>query len=236
MSGALTFPDGESLADLATYVRRATRLDADGAIRLQVAGDRPVLAAWVCVLPGFGLLRSGLVLGLRTMTLATGSSALDVTVPLAGLTDRFARRGATGDVSTELPVPPTTVAPAWAALSAPRGGWEPVGTLPTELLVQAAREGIAEVAQGTPEGAGSSAVESLRARVWGRPIEVSGPLDRLVPRGAGLAVHALGFAGPASGGAGAAGVSDGIPESASVHRSGPWLRVSTPAGHAVLHP
>ena len=234
----LRLPDGESLADLATYVRRAARLDGEGAIRLQAsAGVRPVLAAWVCVLPGHGLLRSGLVLGLRTMALAgwddghgggrdvgAGADAdgtpratgLDTTVPLAGLTDRFARRAATGDASTTLSLPPTTLAPAWAAQSPPRGGWEPMGGIPAAELAEVAQAGIAEVATGAPEGSGAAAVEALRAQVWGRRMESCG-----VPAGAALDVHALGFARP---------------EPATVHRSGPWWRVSTPIGHVVLRP
>ena len=55
MSAVLTLPDGESIVDLATFVGRARTLDADGAIRLQAVGE--VLAAWVCVLPGQGILR-----------------------------------------------------------------------------------------------------------------------------------------------------------------------------------
>ncbi|WP_298888904.1 hypothetical protein [uncultured Serinicoccus sp.] len=211
---SLSLADGESVADLATLVRRAARLDEDGAIRLQAAGG--VLAAWVCVLPGAGLLRSGLTLGLRTMALAPGGEPLDVTVPLAGLTDRFARRAATGDSSTTLPVPPTTLAPPWAAQSPPRGGWEPRGGIPSEQLVAAARSGIAEVATGAPEGSGAAAVEALRARVWERPVE-----GTEVPAGAGLAVHALGFLRPGD-------------TQVAVHRNGPWLRVSTAVGHVVL--
>ncbi|WP_022924288.1 hypothetical protein [Serinicoccus marinus] len=241
MSGGsrLAFPDGEGLADLATYARRASVLDEDGAIRLQVTGGaRPVLGAWVCVLPGQGVLRSGLVLGLRTMALATGQEALDVTVPLAGLADRFARRASTGDVSTTLPVPPTTVTPPWTALSPPMGGWERVDEIAPELLAQGARDGIAEVAQGSPEGSGSAAVGALRARVWGRPLPGSGGsgegagaavMGTAVPAGAALAAHALGFLGPDG-----AGIPPGA--AASVHRSGPWLRVSTEAGHVVLRP
>lgn len=221
----LTFADGESLTDLATYVHRAARLDEDGAIRLQVAG--PVLAAWVCVLPGSGLLRSGLVLGLRTMPVdpsAREHDGLDVTVPLAGVTDRFARRAATGDATARLSVPPTTVSPPWAALSAPRGGWEPVGVVSVVALTEAAKAGISEVAHGAPEGSGASAVAALRARVWGRDVDGS---DVRVPAGAALAVHALGFVGAQD------------PETApdaSVHRNGAWLRVSTSTGHVILRP
>lgn len=210
--GALTFADGEGVADLATYVARARTLDDDGAIRLQAGGG--VLAAWVCVVAGQGMMRSGLVLGLRTMALS-GSADLDVTVPLAGLTDRFARRAATGDAGTTVAVPPQEVRPQWAAVTPPRGGWERVGELSTTALLAAAEEGIVEVATGAPEGSGAAAVAMLRARVWAREIEGG------APAGAGLAARALGFARPGDG------------RLATVHRSGVWTRVSLPAGHVL---
>jgi hypothetical protein len=208
----LTFADGESLLDLSTFVGRARGHDPDGAIRLQAVGQ--VLAAWVCVLPGRDLLGSGTVLGLRTMPLAAEHD-LDVTVPLGGLSDRFARRGATGDTTTVLAVPPATVAPPWGGVTPPRGGWAPVGSVTSSALLQAARDGVAEVAGGTPRSAGAPAVAALRARVWGRLLEHE------VPAGAGLAVLALGFA------------REDQPRLATVHRSGPWTRVSLPAGHVV---
>lgn len=209
---SLTFADGEGVADLATYVARARTLDDDGAIRLQAGGG--VLAAWVCVVPGQGMMRSGLVLGLRTMALA-GADDLDVTVPLAGLSDRFARRGATGDAGTTLPVPPTEASPQWAAVTPPRSGWEHVGEVATSTLLAAAEEGIAEVAQGVPPGSGAAAVGMLRARVWAREAGAG------APAGAGLAARALGFARPGDG------------RVATVHRSGVWTRVSLPAGHVL---
>lgn len=208
----LTFPDGESLLDLSTFVGRARGYDAGGAVRLQAVGQ--VLAAWVCVLPGRDLVGSGTVLGLRTMPLA-GEHDLDATVPLDGLADRFARRGATGDTSTVLTVPPTTVSPPWGGVSPPRGGWVPVGSIGSAALLQAARTGVAEVAEGTPGSAGAPAVAALRARVWGRLLEHD------VPAGAGLAALALGFA------------REDQPRVATVHRSGPWTRVSLSAGHVV---
>lgn len=214
----LTFPDGETLADLGTYVSRARSLDADGAIRLQAVGD--VLAAWVCVVPGQGLMRSGLVLGLRTMRLA-GQHQLDTTVPLAGLTDRFARRAATGDSGPSLPVPPTEVSPQWAGVLPPRSGWEPAGSVPVAALLAAADQGIEEVALGSPEGAGAAAVAMLRAQVWAREVLDEGGTGTGAPAGAGLAVKVLGFAGPGDG------------QEATVHRSGAWTRVSLPAGHVL---
>ena len=209
----LRFADVESLQDLSTYVGRARHLEADGEIRLQAAG--PVLAAWVRVLPGQGLLGQGLTLGLRTMPL-DGPHHLDVTVPLGAITDRLARRSAEGDVGAELAVPPTTVTAAWTAVTPPRGGWEPVAQVACEQLIDVAREGIDAVAQGTPPGAGAAAVAALRARVWGADLagEVPG-----VARGLAFAAFSLGFARPGA--------------VATVLHSGPWTRLTLPVGHVL---
>jgi hypothetical protein len=208
----LTFADGEGVADLATYVARARSLDEDGAMRLQAVGR--VLAGWVCLVPGQGLMRSGLVLGLRTTALAE-DHRLDVTVPLAALADRFARRASTGDAAASFRVPPMEVVPQWAGVSPPMGGWVQVGEVATSTLLAAAEEGIAEVAQGAPTGSGAAAVAMLRARVWAK--EVAGG----APAGAGLAARALGFARAGD---------DAV---AAVHRSGVWTRVTLPSGHVL---
>lgn len=209
----LRFADVESLHDLGTYVGRARHLEADGAIRLQATGT--VLAAWVRVLPGQGLLGQGLTLGLRTMPLG-GPHHLDVTVPLGGLTDRLARRSPEGDVRAELAVPPTTVSAAWTALTPPLAGWEPVAQVTAEQLTEVARDGIDAVAQGTPAGAGAAAVAALRARVWGADLseEVPG-----VACGLAFAAFSLGFARSA--------------DVATVLRSGPWTRLTLPVGHVL---
>lgn len=212
-AGVLRFADVESLQDLSTYVARARHLDADGAIRLQAAGS--VLAAWVQVLPGQGLLKQGLVLGLRTMPLE-GDHTLDTTVPLAGLSDRFARRVAERATGSELSVPPTTVNPPWTALTPPRRDWEPQVTLAAQTLTDAAREGIDAVAQGTPQGAGAAAVAALRQRVWGADLP-DAPAG--TPTGVAFAAYSLGFAQPGT--------------NAVILRHGPWTRVSLAAGHVL---
>lgn len=208
----LEFPDVESLQDLGTFVRRARTLMDQGSVRLLVSGA--VLAAWVCVLPGRGLVGQGVVLGLRTMPLARvhGAAELDTTVPLAAISDRMARRAGTGDLSTLLPVPPMENTEPWTALTPARSGWEPVGAVEGDELLEAARAGIAEIAQGAPEGAGSQAVDALRRRVWERPI-AGGALTA----GTGLAAYGLGFVRPGA--------------QVSVFRAGPWTRASTPVGH-----
>lgn len=222
-AAVLRFADVESLQDLSTYVARARHLEADGAIRLQAAGQ--VLAAWVRVLPGQGMLGAGLVLGLRTMPLE-GEHQLDTTVPLSGLSDRFARRSAEGQAGTEIPVPPTTLSPQWAALTPPRSGWEPVGRVPAQSLVDAARQGIDAVAQGTPAGAGSAAVAALRQRVWGADLP-GAPAG--IPGGVAFAAFSLGFARPGEEAAG----QEAAGQEAVVLRHAAWTRLSLPGGHVL---
>lgn len=204
----LALPDAESLADLVTFVGRAKRLEPDGAIRL--VGHGEVLAAYVSPVHGSG---GPTVLGLRTLRLADASD-LDVTVPLAALTDRFARRS--DDAPTHLQVPPAA-APgvAWAGISPPRSGWEAVGMVDAALLRQAADDGIGEVAAGAPQGSGAATVARLRALVWGRDL----PGAAGVPAGVAFTAAGLAF------------LVDGEP--CVVLRAGSWVRLTTPVGHVL---
>lgn len=206
----LVLTDSESLQDLGRYAARARALDADGAVRLQAVG--PVLASWVCVLPGSGLMGTGTTLGLRTSALAVPAE-LDVVVPLAAVSDRVARPGE----RAVLPVPPMTVSAAWAAVSPPRSGWQPVGVVGADALQAVASQGIAEVADGTPDGAGAHAVTALRERVWGRM--VSGADAVSYPAALAFAAYALGFLTPGA--------------EAAIATNGRWTRLSSPAGHAL---
>lgn len=205
----LVFADGEALADLGTYVARAKAADPDGAIRLQAHGT--TLAAYVGVLPGGGLLAQGAVIGLRTIPLAQPSN-VDTTVSLASVSDRMARL----DPRPILSVPPTTVSAGWAAMAPPRAGWERVGSVPGEEVNAAAREGIAEIAQGAPEPAGGQAVTALRQRVWQRSTHTTPPF----PAGGAFAAYVLGFSPPRS--------------EVTVFASGRWTRLSSPAGHVLI--
>ena len=94
----------------------------------------------------------GTVLGLRTFALATAADH-DVTVPVQAITDRTARG------THVLPIPPTRAFPQWGALTPPRSGWEPVGTLAAATLIEAATAGIREIGVGA--GPGSGALPSL---------------------------------------------------------------------------
>jgi hypothetical protein len=165
------------------------------------------------VLEGSGLLGDGTVLGLRAVRVRDATPGIDATVAFASITDRVARHRGTG---TTLSVPPTTVSPPWAGLTPPREGWERVGALDAADVRSAAERGIAEVAEGTPDGAGGAAVTALRRRVWGA-------MTRTVPPiAAGLAfgAHVLGF------------LRDG--ESTVVATCGRWTRLSTSRGHVLV--
>ena len=204
--GELRFADTDALEDLGIYVDRARSLDAEGAIRLQSHGL--ALTAYVGVLPGQGLMTTGAIIGLRVMALAEPAD-VDTTVSLASVSDRLAR----GRAST-LSIPPTTVRVGWAAMAPPRSGWEPVGEVSVDDLKTVATQGIAEIAEGSPEGSGAHAVAALRQRVWGRDSRTTPP----IPAGAAFAAYALGFL---------------TQDTARVFAHGRWTRLSTGAGHVL---
>ena len=206
--GRIVLDDAQGYADLRTFVARARQLDEDGAVRLQADGT--VLAAYVGVLPGRGLMGDGAWSGCGRCGWAA-RRPLDATVALAAVGDRLAR-----DTSAGLELPPVTVQTAWAAMTPPRAGWEPVGSVDAEALVVAARAGIAEVAQGAPAGSGGQAVTDLRHRVWGRLTDTMPP----VPAGAAFAAYALGFLDPAL--------------RCDVVAHGRWTRLSSPRGHVLV--
>lgn len=202
----ITLAGGQELDDLAQLTGRAKQLDAEGAVRLVC--ERGRLAAWVCVVPGAGLLGAGTVLGLRVAE-AASTEPVDVVVPLAAVTDRLALRAE----GHRLPVPPAEVQAPWASVTPPVSGWEPVATVAQDDLRAVARAGIDEVAQGAPAGSGAAAVADLRRRVWSRPVGSGWP------QGLAFGAEALGFL---DGGA-----------DAVVRRSGPWWRLSTATGHVL---
>ncbi len=223
MSGVLRFTDADSLADLGRFATRARAVDADGAMRLQASGT--VLAAWVGVLSGTGILAEGTVLGLRTFALAEPAD-VDVTVPLGAVTDRTVRAA-----DADLRVPPTQAVAAWSAVTPPRGPWEPAGTLPGDLLAAVARDGLAEVSDAVRERGAAAGL--VRDRVWARDVlEASGPHPDLldhrggfeggasVRSGGAFAAYALGF------------LASGQP--VQVLRSNRWTRLTAPGGHVLI--
>ncbi|WP_392545051.1 hypothetical protein [Oryzobacter telluris] len=225
MTDLLRLVDAAALDDLGRFAARARALEADGAMRLQATGD--VLAAWVGVLPGSGILAEGTVLGLRTFALAEPAT-LDAVVPLGAVTDRTARPGSGG---ADLPVPPTRALAAWAAVTPPRGPWEPLGDLPADLLADVARVGLAEVTEAVKERGAAAGL--VRDRVWARDVREAtgphpdlmaggsvGPTDVPVRAGGAFAAYALGFLEPGS--------------VVRVLRSNRWIRLTAPGGHVLM--
>ncbi len=223
MSAFLRLRDPESLADLGRFATRARSVDDEGAVRLQASGT--VLAAWVGVLSGTGILAEGTVLGLRTFALAEPAE-VDVTVPLGAITDRTARGG-----GSDLSVPPTRAVAAWSAVTPPRGPWEPAGTLPGDLLAAVARDGLAEVSDAVRERGAAAGL--VRDRVWARDVlEAAGPHPDLLDHGGGFeggasvrsggafAAYALGFLAPG--------------QPVQVLRSNRWTRLTAPGGHVLI--
>lgn len=213
----IAFDDAASLADLGRYARRARALDEEAAVRLQADGT--VLAAWVGVLPGSGLLGEGLVLGLRTFALATPTQ-VDVAVPAAAITDRTAH---TPGLAT-LPLPPVHLTPTWASLTPPRSGWEYAGRADGDDLAAVARSGLEEVAAAVKEHGAAAGL--TKQRVWDAMVTYSTaeadsgaepPVE--LPSGVALAAYALGFLSPG--------------RQVTVHRTNRWTRVSGPGGHVL---
>ena len=224
MTAVLRLTDPQSLADLGRFASRARTVDDEGAMRLQASGE--VLAAWVGVLPGNGILAEGTVLGLRTFALAEPAE-LDVIVPLGAVTDRTTR-----GAGTDLPVPPTRAVASWSAVTPPRGPWEPAGALPGDLLAAVARAGLAEISDAVRER--GAAAGFVRDRVWARDVgEAAGPHPDLldpegglpaggatVRSGGAFAAYALGFLAPG--------------QPVQVFRSNRWTRLTAPGGHVLI--
>jgi hypothetical protein len=206
---SLILADADTRRDLATYVSRARRVDPDGAGRLVAVGG--VLATYVSPVHGAP---GPTVIGLRTLALADREAALDVTVPLAALSDRLA---ASAPDDLELPIPPTRAVDAgWAGISPPRSGWELRTALDPADLSRAARAGIDEIAMAVPEAVGGHLVTQVRAAVWGRDL----PTLAGVAAGAAYAADALGFLEQH--------------EPVSVRTAGLWWRLSTSRGHVLV--
>jgi hypothetical protein len=205
-----TLPDAPSLDDLHVFLSRAARVE-EGSVRL-IAGSG-VLAVYCSVFTPAGILdESATVLGLRTLAL-TEAVGFDAVVPVRSLIQRVERAQADGGTAIGLPMEVNTA--TWAAISPPRGGWQPVGEVAPALLDTTARAGIREVAAAVPDGAGEQIVRKVRSEVWGKAV----PGAEHLPAGAAFAAFALGFLGE---------------DPVRVYDTGPWTRLSTQRGHVLV--
>lgn len=202
--------DARSLHDLQVYLSRAARVE-EGSVRL-IAGSG-VLAVYCSVLAPAGLLdESATVLGLRTLALGE-PAAFDAVVPVRSLIQRLERAQSDGTTTVGVPMEVNTA--TWAAISPPRGGWQPAGEIAPAQLEQSAQAGIRDVAAAVPDGVGEQIVRRVRGEVWGRPIAGA----EHIPSGAAFAAFALGFLGE---------------DAVRVYEAGPWTRLSTQRGHVLV--
>ena len=245
MTTTLTLPSELDASDLRVFLERAAKL---GCEHVRLIGAGSVLAAYVGVLVPSGLLDTApTVLGLRIFERSTESDVvgavgvaasgsesvgdalppLDIVVTIRGMLDRLAH----AELTFALPVGEAGI--AWAGVSAPRSGWEPVGLLSASDLEAIARAGIEEIAGSN--GLGTIIVTRARREVWGRPIfsgavaidsdggspgDVSTLLAGTnVGAGAAFAAFGLGFLGE---------------DAPQLSRSANWTRLTTARGHILV--
>ena len=202
----LLFPDADTARDALTFASRASRL-AEDAVRLQA--NAGVLSMTAAPLAPKGLMdATPTVLAMRALAVDP-ELVCDLVVTASSLTT-------TPDDPRALLLPETGLSPAWAGISAPRGGWEERGVIAASTLAALGHRGIAAVAEAVPTNSGEDIVRGVRAHVWGEHSEELAGL----PLGVAFAALTLGFIGG--------------DEDARVFTSGAWSRVSLHRGHVLV--
>ncbi|WP_261164073.1 hypothetical protein [Microbacterium sp. Marseille-Q6965] len=202
MAPRLLLADADSARDALTFAGRAAQAGAEG-VRLQGAGG--VLAMTSAALAPRGLLdRTPTVLAMRVLA-ADPELECDLVVAELAATDE----------PSALALPDTAIAPAWAGIAPPRGGWEPRGEIAAATLAGRAQWGIAAVAERLPQNPGEDVVRAVRGSVWSTPDDDLGGL----PLGVAFAAFTFGFIGGE--------------EQARVTVSGRWTRVTLRRGHVL---
>lgn len=200
MTAHLLLADAPTARDALTFAGRASRIGDEG-VRLQAAGGVLVMSS--AALAPQGLLdRTPTVLAMRVLR-ADPELECDLTVASLAETED----------PTALALPDTALAPAWAGVSPPRGGWTPAGGIAAAVLASRAQWGIAAVAHALPAQPGEDVVRSVRGSIWGEPDEELAGL----PRGVAFAAFSFGFIGGE--------------EEARVSTAGRWTRVTLERGH-----
>ncbi len=148
------------------------------------------------------------VLGMRVLPVDP-ELVCDIVVEASALT-------AAAEDPASVDLPDTGLAPSWAGVSPPRGGWSAQPGIDASTLAARAQWGIAAVAEAMPQNPGEDAVRAVRANVWGATDDALGGL----PLGVAFTAFALGFI-----------VGE---EQARVLASGAWVRVSLTRGHVVV--
>ncbi|MFT4219994.1 MAG: hypothetical protein QM611_05705 [Microbacterium sp.] len=206
MPDRLRFCDDETAVDALTFARRASRL-AEDAVRLQATGGVLAMTAAALAPRGLGD-ATPTVLGMRAVA-ADPELVCDIVVVASALE-------ADPHDARQLVLPATGLAPAWAGLAPPRGGWAEREAVDAATLAAKAQGGMARVASALPADPGEDVVRAVRAGVWGEP---EPEFDGL-PLGVAFAAVALGFISGS--------------EAARAFTSGRWTRLTLRRGHVLV--
>ncbi|WOQ70594.1 hypothetical protein RYJ27_05160 [Microbacterium limosum] len=179
MPPRLIFPERAAAADVLTFAGRAARL-GDGAVRLR-ATDGTLVVTSAPLAPRGLFDTTPTVLAMRV-------SPVDPELQCDLVVEASSLRADEGDASALL-LPDTALAPSWAGVSPPRGGWESREPVAAATLAARAQWGIQAVAEAMPADPGEDIVRTVRASVWGAPDDALGGL----PLGAAFAAFAMGF-------------------------------------------
>ncbi len=206
MSQRLIFADAPAAADALTFAGRAARV-GDGAVRLRASEGTLTMTS--APFAPRGLFDSTpTVLAMRALPVDPELEC-DLVVEASELVS-------VDDAPDQLQLPDVGLAPSWAGVSPPRGGWVQIETIATSVLAARAQWGIAAVAESIPQNPGEDAVRAVRAAVWGAADDALGGL----PLGVAFAAFTLGFI-----------VGE---EDAAVRTSGSWTRVTLRRGHIIV--
>ena len=209
MTNTIRFLDQRDIADLASYLTRARKLDDDGCVKFRAFGD--ILAVYVAPIFSGSLMGDGpTVLGLRTMKIE--KTELDATYTLASIQERLASPAIEG-MQLELPLASTRA--AWSGVTPPRQDWVESGSISQAQISQWAKDGIAEVANTLPSSVGSSIAAKVRLGIWGKTVS----LEFHLPGAAAFAMAGLGFMQK--------------DEEIRVFTAKGWVRLSSAHGHVL---
>ncbi|WP_293697943.1 hypothetical protein [uncultured Agrococcus sp.] len=201
MGSVFTFSDARTRDDLVTFLQRAATFSDQG---VRFATHPGVVVVTVPVTASAGIMDLGsTILGIRVVRLAE-SARFDAVSPIAATVEAL-RAGA------DLEIPDAGALPAWASISPPRGGWEPVGATSADVVRAAAETTQKEVARLLPDSPGEALIRRIRREVWSDPVHAMPHLTR----GAAVALDGLGFLGE---------------DDVRVSVAGPWIRASTRLG------
>lgn len=203
MTPRLILADPQTARDALQFAGRAARVSGEG-VRLQAsAGTLVMSSAALC--PSGPFDRTPTIIALRVLR---ADPELECDLVVESFTET--------EDPMALGLPETALAPPWAGVSLPRGGWTTSDEVSAATLAARSHWGISAVAEALPRDPGEDVVRVVRGNVWGEFDHELGGL----PRGISFAASAFGFIGNES-------------ETAILTTSGRWTRLTLERGHVL---